>query len=196
MWFSTLWGGWLFAIMMQTLMALLLIVMFFVRGSGIGGLIKREHFHDVGKLLHGFTVFFAYLTYAHVLTYWYGNMPEETEYFIARLTAPWLGIILVAPVMSFLIPLFVLLFKPAKWTQVITVPIAVLILAAQWLAYLVVVMPQAVDASKWTLPWLELMVFLGFLGVFLQSYFWFGKRFPMVGVADPLLAQALHGEHH
>jgi hypothetical protein len=196
LWLSTLWAGWLFAIMMQTLMALLMVFMFTVKPSMIGSLIGRQQFHDVGKLMHGFTVFFAYLTYAHVLTYWFGNMPEETEYFLHRMHAPWLWIVLVAPLFSFVIPLYTMIFKAAKWTAAVAVPIAVLILAAQWFAYLVVVIPDVVDASQWKLPWVEMALFLGFLGLFLQTYFWFGKRFPMVGLADPLLPEALHGDHH
>ena len=201
LWMSTLWGGWLFAIMMQTLMALLLLVMFSLKPSAIGSLIGRQQFHDVGKMMHGFTIFFAYLTFAHVLTYWYGNMPEETEYFIRRLSGPWLWIVLGAPILSFAIPLYVMIFKAAKWTAAVAVPIAVIILAAQWLAYLLVVMPEIVPVgaaatTKWNGPWLEFMVFLGFLGLFLQTYFWFGRRFPMVGLADPLLPAALHGDHH
>jgi hypothetical protein len=196
LWFSTLWGGWAFAIMMQTLMATLLVFMFALRNTAIGQMIQREQFHDVGKLMHGFTIFFAYLTYAHILTYWYGNIPEETEYFIHRMHAPWIWIVIAAPVMSFLIPLFALIPKTSKWTSVVTLPIAAMILFAQWLAFLLVVMPEVVaDASKWTLPWIEVGVFFGILGLFILAVASFGKRHPMIAVADPLLPGAYEGHH-
>lgn len=195
LWFSTLWGGWAFAIMMQTLMATLLIVMFALKGTAIGQVITREQFHDVGKLMHGFTIFFAYLTYAHVLTYWYGNIPEETLYFIERMQAPWIYIVMAAPIMSFLIPLFALIPKTSKWTSGITLPLAGLILFAQWLAFLLVVMPEVVPAAQWRFPWLEIGVFFGFLGLFMQTILRFGKRNPMVAIADPLLPAAYAGHH-
>ncbi len=195
MWFSTLWAGWMFAIMMQTLCATLLIAMFAVHHSTIGSVIQRQQFHDVGKLLHGFTIFFAYLTYAHILTYWYGNVPEETEYFLHRMHAPWIYFVIVAPLFSFVLPLFSLIFKAAKWTPAITIPICVSILAAQWVAVMLVVMPEVVDAGTWKFPLIELGAFCFVFALFLASILWFGKRYPMVSVADPLLSEALEGGH-
>jgi len=194
-WFSTLWAGWLFAIMMQTLMATTLLFMFFLKPTPIGQIYKQKQFHDVGKLMHGFTVFFAYLTYAHVLTYWYGNMPEETEYYIHRLHGPWLWIVLLAPLFNFVLPLFVLIFKPAKWTPFITIPLALIVLAAQWFIYILIVLPQVGAGHHWTTPVIDVFLLAGFVGLFLLCYFAFAKRHPLVAVGDVLLPEALHGEH-
>ena len=199
LWLSTLWGGWQFAVMMQTLMASLLITMFTVKNTAIGAYIKRQQFHDVGKLMHGFTVFFAYLTFAHILTYWYGNVPEETEYFIHRLHGPWLFFVAAVPLLGFIIPLYSLIFKAAKWTAYITIPIACIILLGQWFTYLILVMPEVVSAENFLkpfpLPFVEIGLFLGMLGLFVGTFITFAKRFPMLPVADPLLAEAIHGEH-
>ena len=195
-WFSTLWGGWSFAIMMQTLMAFTLIMMFYLKESQIGQYIKRQQFHDVGKLMFGFTVFFAYLTYAHVLTYWYGNVPEETSYFITRLEAPWIYIVIASLFLSFFFPFFAMIPRVSKWAGAITIPVALVILLAQWLNYLLVVIPEVQPAGKsWIFPWIEVGVFFGFLGLFLFSIFQFGKKVPMLSIADPLLESALHDEH-
>lgn len=195
-WYSTLWGGWSFAVMMQTLMASTLIFMYSMKKTHLGQVMRRQHFHDIGKMMHGFTIFFAYLTYAHVLTYWYGNVPEETEYFLHRMHGPWLGILIAAPILVFVVPLFSLLPKASKWTPGLALPICFCILFAQWLVALLVVIPQVADGSKWTLPWIEVGAFLGMLGLFLSSIFWFGKRFPMLSLGDPLLKDALAEGHH
>ncbi len=195
-WFSTLWGGWLFAVMMQTLMATLMLTMWSLKGTAIGQYIQRQQFHDVGKLMHGFTIFFAYLTYAHVLTYWYGNMPEETEYFIHRLHAPWKYIVFIAPFVSFVIPLYSFIPKASKWTKMIACPLAIGILVAQWFTYLLVVMPEVVKSENFGVPHVELGIFFGIFGLFLGSVFAFGRRNPMVAVADPLLHAALSEGHH
>src|SRR5690606_9655711 len=95
-----------------------------------------------------------YLTFAHVLTYWYGNIPAETEYFLDRMQGPWLWVIIIVPFMNFVIPLYTLLFKAAKWTLAVTVPICFMILSAQWVVYILMVIP-AVDGAHWTAPWIE-----------------------------------------
>ena len=195
-WYSTLWGGWSFAVMMQSLTASLLLFMYLVRGTPIGQLTKRQQFHDVGKMMHGFTVFFAYLTYAHILTIWYGNMPEETQFFFVRLQQPWQSLLYVVFFLVFLVPLFTLLPKASKWTSGLAIPICCSILVAQWFVALLVVIPSVVEAGKWTMPWIEIGAFLGFLGVFLSCVFRFGRRYPMVAIGDPLLAEALADAHH
>ena len=196
LWFSTLWGGWQFSIMMQTLMASMLITMFILKKTNVGMVLERVNFHDVGKLMHGFTVFFAYLTYAHVLTYWYGNVPEETEYFLHRMHQPWLGLVITIPIIGFIIPLYSLVFKAAKWTPAVAIPLAVLILIAQWFSNLLIVQPEVIaDASSW-FPGLELGVFFGMFGLFVLTFLSFAKKNPMVPVADPLLKNALEAGHH
>ncbi len=195
-WFSTLWGGWLFAVMMQTLFASLMITMWSLKGTAIGQIIGRQQFHDVGKLMHGFSIFFAYLTYAHILTYWYGNMPEETEYFLHRLEAPWKYIVFIAPLISFVLPLYVMIPKASKWTKMVSFPIAFGILCAQWFTYMLIVMPEIVKNEDFGLPMIELGLFFGIFGLFLGSVFAFGSRNPMVALADPLLHEALAEAAH
>lgn len=197
-WFSTLWGGWSFAVMMQSLMATLLIVMFSIRNTGFGSYISRQQFHDVGKLMHGFTVFFAYLTFAHVLTYWYGNMPEETSYFILRLKEPWIYFLFVILVGGFILPLYSLIPKAAKWTAPWTITVASIILLSQWCTNMILVMPQVITPEEFMqtkVPFIEVGVFFGVLGLFVTTFLAFAKKVPMVPVADPLLAEALSGHH-
>jgi len=192
LWFSTLWGGLVFAITMQTLMAALIIAMFAVKNTPVGELITRAQFHDVGKLFHGFSIFFAYLIYSHVLPYWYGNMPEFTVYMIHRIQAPWIYIVIGVPIVAFVLPLFVLLVKSVKWTANVMIPLAVSILVAQWFTYMLIVMPETGVSIGF--PWVEVASFLTFLGLFLTSFFWFAKRNPMISIGDPMLPEAY--KHH
>ena len=193
-WFSTLWAGWSFAIMMQTLMATILLFMFALRSSTLGEFFTRNQFHDIGKLLFGFTVFFAYLTYAHVLTYWYTNIPEETQYFIVRLQSPWKYITFILPLFFFFVPFIGLIPKISKWTPIITIPICIVVLSAQWVTFLWFVIPELVGAGEWGFPWLELGTFFGFLGAFLYSFYLFASKNPMLSIADPLLPASYN--HH
>jgi len=194
-WLSTLWAGWCFSIMMQTLCALLLVMMFFFQNSAIGAYYERKQFHDVGKLLHGFTVFFAYLTFAHILTYWYTNIPEETSYLIDRLQAPWIYLVILSPFLTFVFPFFMLIPKASKWLKPVAIPVALVALLGQWVSFLLVVMPEVTDGQHLALPWIEVGLFLGFLGAFFSAYFRFSSRVPMLPLADPLLQEALASHH-
>ncbi len=198
-WFSTLWVAWIFALGMQTMFALLLLFMFALKKTSIGAVYSQAQFHDVGKLLYGFTIFFAYLTYSHIITYWYGNIPEETEYFMHRLHAPWIYILMIIPILNFVVPLFALMPKAAKYTWGWTHTLCYLVFFSQWLAMLVVVMPDTIaldaDLSSY-IPVVEVGAFLLCFGLFLQSIYRFGRRNPMIAVADPLLHKAILRDGH
>ncbi len=194
-WLSTLWGGWSFAVMMQTMFASTLWVMFAIRNTTVGGFISRQQFHDCGKLMHGFTVFFGYLTFAHVLTYWYGNMPEETQYFLVRLHSTWLYFLFFVFFGAFVIPLYSLIPKAAKWTSGWTLPVAGLILFAQWITNFTLVMPELIKPEVANLPYVEIAGFFLIFGLFILNFLRFAGRHPMLPVADPLLQEALHGGH-
>ena len=187
LWFSTLWGGWSFAVLMQSLLALILLLLYFFKKSSFGTFISRSQFHDIGKMLHGFTAFWGYLTFSHILTYWYGNVPEETEYFIHRLHQPWMGIMIAIGFMAFVVPLFALIPKKAKWIFGLSLPITVSILVAQWLMHLIVVQPEVVKPEDFKHPLIELGGLLLFTAIFVWSIYSYGKKHMMVSLADPML---------
>jgi hypothetical protein len=48
-----------------------------------------EHYHDLGKFMFGFTVFWAYIAFSQYMLIWYGNIPEETLWYRHRLEYGW-----------------------------------------------------------------------------------------------------------
>lgn len=194
-WVSTLWAGWQFAIMMQTLMATILLILFALKTQPVGQYIGRQQFHDVGKLLFGFTAFYAYLTYAHVLTYWYTNIPEETSFFITRLQKPWVCYVILAPFLSFLVPFILMVPKASKWTSFVAIPVCCLVLFAQLINMMLVVIPEQTEFTQWTFPWIEMGLSVGFIGAFIFAFIQRGRCVPLLSLGDPLLYEALNSHH-
>ena len=48
------------------------------------GPITVEHYHDLGKLLFAFVIFWGYIAFSQYLLIWYANIPEETGWFLVR----------------------------------------------------------------------------------------------------------------
>ncbi|MCA9288344.1 MAG: hypothetical protein KDA05_07160, partial [Phycisphaerales bacterium] len=63
--FSTMWGVYYFASVAQASLCVVVIVLAVLRVTGrLTGAVTMEHFHDLGKLIFGFTVFWAYITFS------------------------------------------------------------------------------------------------------------------------------------
>ncbi len=48
--------------------------------------ITLEHYHLMGKLMHAFVIFWAYIAFSQFFLIWYANITEETKFFLTRNT--------------------------------------------------------------------------------------------------------------
>ena len=86
-WFSNifgwyfLWGGFLSGVSATALACVLLRA----TTPGWDVEITRAAMHDLGKMVFAFSIFWMYLFFAQYIVIWYGNLPEETQFFQARL---------------------------------------------------------------------------------------------------------------
>src|SRR6188508_3266258 len=92
-WYSTMFGVYFFAGSFVGFIALLSIVSVAMRRAGLlDTVISPEHLQDVGKLLFGFTAFWAYIGFSQYFLIWYANLPEEADWFRPRIEGSWLVI--------------------------------------------------------------------------------------------------------
>ena len=89
-WFSTMWGVYIFAGSALSSMAVIILTVTFLRGKGyMNKVVSLEHYHIMGKFMFAFTVFWAYISFSQFFLYWYANITEETKFYILRNTEGW-----------------------------------------------------------------------------------------------------------
>jgi hypothetical protein len=140
-WFSTMWGVYLFAGAAGSSMALIVLVIIFLKSQGYLKVVNEEHYHIMGKFMLAFTVFWAYIGYSQYMLIWYANIPEENIYFIIRNQGGWnfLSTLLVAGRFFILLP--ILLTQWIKKTPQYLKYIACWMIGMQVLDMFVVVLP-------------------------------------------------------
>lgn len=190
-WFSTMFGVYFFAGGMLSCIALVIIILGLLRMNGkLEGVVTAEHFHDLGKLLFAFTVFWAYVTFCQYFLIWYSNIPEETAFYNIRLVNGYEKLGLVLCFGHFLIPFVILLFRGVKRNY------KLLMLVAAWQLVM-----HAVDLLYMVRPiahtrfgehiWLDILGLLGPLCIFLGFVAWRVGTAPLVPLKDPRLSEAL-----
>lgn len=115
--FSTMWGVYFFAGAVFSGVATLILSLARLRALGkLEGVVTQEHFHDLGKLLFAFTVFWAYIAFSQYFLIWYSNIPEETAFFLYRTDhgSIWRGLSIFLMVGHFIAPFPILLFRVVK----------------------------------------------------------------------------------
>jgi len=103
-WFSTIYGVYYFAVSLVTFFAVMPAILVMLQSKGVlARAVTVEHFHDLGKMLFAFNVFWAYIAFSQYMLIWYGNIPEETQWFLKRQTGDWAWVSLALLVGHFIV---------------------------------------------------------------------------------------------
>jgi hypothetical protein len=191
-WFSTMFGVYVFIGFAQASVAMTIVVTKMLQKHGYLGHVNENHFHDLGKYLFGFSIFWAYIGVSQYLLIWYANLPEETGYYLIRQTPGWVGWSLLLPAVRFILPFLLLLPMQNKRRSNFLVKVAYLVLFGAWLDLYLIVMPNFSTSFGFSLY--DAGFLLGFLGLFAFSARKFLSCHNMAPVKDPYLHEALH--HH
>src|SRR5947209_14350763 len=114
-WFSTMWGVYIFAGAAGSSMSLLVLIITGLRKAGyLQEVVTLEHYHIMGKWMLAFSVFWAYIAFSQYMLIWYANIPEETQYYLARTTESWWNLSMLLVFGRFFGPFGVLLLRWIK----------------------------------------------------------------------------------
>ncbi len=194
-WFSTIFGVYFFSGAVVVIMATLVVLLAYLQRQGrLQGVVTVEHYHDLGKLLFGFVVFWAYIAFSQYMLYWYGNMPEETMWYLKRQTGNWTGISVALLFGHFIIPFVALVSRFPKRRPRLLVLGALWMLAMHWLDLYYLVGPEFHPEGP-SIGLMDLLCFLGMGGLFFMVLAWRLRKTALVPVGDPRLAESMAFEN-
>ena len=195
MWFSTIFGVYYLASCVQGNNAFMALVAMFLQKQGV---LKKsvtvEHFHDLGKMVFAFTIFWAYVGFSQFMLIWYANIPEETGWYKERFVGGWSsGWGLLSAVLlfgHFVIPFFGLLSRHIKRKKPTLAFWAIWQLVMIYLDMYWLVMPNTKAESPPFAP-IDLCCAVGVLGVFVAGIAFRAKSLNLMPTNDPRLEKSL-----
>jgi hypothetical protein len=133
---------------------------------------SEDQLHDLGKLMVAFSLMTTYLMFAHLLPFWYENLPHEIRFLVPRMNfQPWRSVSYLLLCIVYFGPLVLLLTERAKRSRLRLGSIALLVLVGMWIERWWLVAPTFDPAIRLGLSELSLAAaFLGFLGFGMESY--------------------------
>jgi len=197
-WYSTIYGVYffagchLFAIAFLTLMVLILQTFGVLKTS-----VTKEHYHDLGKLIFGFTIFWAYIAFSQFMLYWYGNIPEEIEFYSHRLHNGWESLSWALPVIHFFIPFFGLMSRALKRVKLALSLNCIWIMVVHLADLYWLILPGYNDPSVEHGPphlyvdLLDVLATAGLFFVFFGAFLFILCRQKVLAVGDPRLKESL-----
>ena len=194
-WYSTMFGVRIFASSAVTSFAVVILVTLGWKRAGlIKDEINTEHFHDLGKLMFGFLVFWGYISFSEFMLIWYAAIPEETVYYHRRWDDPsWRLLSMSIVVLKFIVPFWLTISRNAKRNNGLIGLGAFWILAMHAVEMYYWIMPyyQPFQPIQWAGIWLEVGCVMATVGIFVTYVLLKMRNHSLIAVGDPRLPRAL-----
>jgi len=211
-WFSTMFGVYYFAGAFMAFHAFLGLSAFRLQERGfLTRTINAEHYHDIGKMTFAMVVFWAYISFSQYMLIWYGNIPEETVWYIRHGAGlfegqpnTFSGLLLILLIGHFVIPFFGMISRSVKRNPAKLAKWCVWLLVMHWLDLIWLIRPELRFGSplyQTTLAvnWVDIVALLAgllaFGGVFIAALGKVAGDRPLVAENDPRMPEALAFEN-
>ena len=194
-WFSTIYGAmFLVGQLLETIAFIIAVLVLLSRRAPFREILTTQHFHDFGNLMLAFTCLWAYLSFSQFLIIWAGNLPEEIPWYMRRLFGGWGVVAVLLVVFHFFVPFLILLQRFVKRDPAVLQKVALAMIFVRMVDVFWVVMPAFSQPEfkrpGFHLSWMDFAAPIGVGGIWIATYIWNLKRFPLVPVGDPRLASA------
>jgi hypothetical protein len=190
-WSSTIFGVYFWAGSLVSSLAALVVVALALRAAGwLRSTITVEHLHDLGKLLFGFVIFWAYIAFSQYFLIWYANFPEETGWYVTRRSGTWNTLSWALVLGHFVVPFVVLLFRTTKRNPYWLGLIAMWVLVFHYIDLYWLIMP-ALRPEGVEPHWLDASLLLALTFICAAVVAHACQRRPLVPIGDPRLAESI-----
>ena len=204
-WFSTIWGllfvvGWALSTFCFS------ILIFAILGGTVpmNRVLGKRHLHDIGKLILALVMVWAYFNFSQLLIIYSGNIPEETGWYLVRMSTGWFWVGMILVLFHFAFPYLFLLRQDWKKNIRMLGAISVFILVMRLVDMFFLISPNPRIATHGeSLPlslsfsWMDIVAPVAVGGIWLWYFFGQLMSRPLVPVMDPFLENAIkHGHGH
>ena len=204
LWFSTMFPVYFFAGSVLSALALITLTSLNLQRSGrITDEVTTEHYHDMGKLMFGFVVFWGYIAFSQFMLIWYANIPEETFWYEYRMDLQngWGILSIILLVGHLFVPFLFMMGRTMRRNKKLMFIATIYLLVMHWIDLYWLVMPQYSRAGgEITFGFMsilgDLACTVGIIGLFLGIFFLVTGDKPLVTLQDPRLGEALNHEVH
>ncbi|WBM75752.1 hypothetical protein [Saprospira grandis] len=139
-WYSTLFAWYATVSVWVSAICIIFLLILFLQSRGHMQYFTKEHTHDLGKYIFGFSVFWTYLWFSQFLLIWYANNGEETQYFDLRFDQ-FPAVFYLNILLNFILPFFILMMNNSKRAKGTLALVAVIVLLGHWVDYFQMIKP-------------------------------------------------------
>lgn len=191
-WFSTIFAAKSFIAAFLHGSSIIALIVIILSRMGKFEMMNRSHLHDFTRYIFMTSIVWGYFNFAEFMLIWYGNMPEETFWFVKRWYGAYEVLFYANIILNWFIPFMVLMPRKSSRSKMIIVPVIVILMIGQYTELYYIIWPATVHEAKFGL--LEIGTFLGYLGLFSLVVSTYLAKASLVPKNHPYLEESV--SHH
>jgi hypothetical protein len=196
--YSTMFGWYVFASWFITGLAVITLLVVYLKEAGYLKVVNENHIHDLGTYMFAFSIFWTYIWFAQFLIIYYANIPDEAVYFVERLKNDvYSPFFFFNFIVNFCFPFLILMSRDAKRHMIIIKIVGFAILIGHWVDFYLMITPSFLAHNggfDFQFFFVELGVTLVFTGLFLYVVLNSLTKAALVPKHHPMLEESIH--HH
>ncbi len=162
LWYSTMFAVNVFAAALVGAISVIMIIAAQLKKNGYLEYVNDNHFHDLGKFMFGFSIFWTYTWLSQYLLIWYANLPEETPFYFDRQQGGWWYLFFLNFGLNFIFPFLFLMMRESKRRMSYLTAVGIVLLIGKYTDWYLIIMPNtAGQDSGFGFPEIGFMLFYG-----------------------------------
>jgi hypothetical protein len=163
-WFSALFAAKSFIAAFLHASTVIALIVIILHRIGHLPMLNRSHLHDFSRYIFMLAIVWGYFNFAEFMLIWYGNIPEETIFYVKRSEGVFGVLFFANIILNWFIPFLFLMPRMTSRSKVFILPVIVLMMVGQYTELYYYIWPAVVHEAKFGL--FEIGTYLGFLGLF------------------------------
>ncbi|MBE9492521.1 MAG: hypothetical protein IMY70_06525 [Bacteroidetes bacterium] len=193
-WYSTIFSLKNFIAAFYHGSTVIVIIVLIMHHYGYFDFINEAHWADFSKYVFILSIVWAYFWFSQYLLIWFANIPEETTYYVKRLTGDWEINFYLNLTLNWLVPFLILLPNFFARKKSILLIVIILVSFGQYTDLFEQIMPGTVGDLH--IGFVEIGTWLGFAGLFFYIVFRTLSSKDLIPKNHPLLNESIHHSVH
>ena len=191
-WYSTIFGVYIFAGAALIAFSVTSLLYMFLRAKNyLKDIVTVEHYHDLGKLIYGFNIFWSYIAFCQFFLIWYASVPEETDFYLKHFEGSWTYVTALLCIGHFGIPFVLFISRWLKRSLTYHACMVGWICFMHFVDLYWIIIPNITPAGL-DIHFIDITLFLGIGALYFAMFFKNLNKVCLIPKKDPRLSESLN----